>query len=168
MKWLNNLSLHWHVIWDIFLHYFDFEGKNVTTPQYITHFLSRSYKRRSTKSCTRVHAYWPYAVHWGDLYLLDISRNFCTWAHLGTPQAQLPYDMTARVTAPSVEQLTYNYHRRCRSPWTRGPKAFWSRFFPCRAQRRNLSVSKLWGTGPNIPSPVATLVQVTISNTCSM
>ena len=33
-------------------------------------------------------AYWPYAIHWDDLYLLDIPRNFCTWAHLGAPHRQ--------------------------------------------------------------------------------
>ena len=48
MKWPNALSLHWHIIWDIFTHYFESEGKDVA-PQYVPHLLSRSYKRRSTK-----------------------------------------------------------------------------------------------------------------------
>ena len=88
MEWPNVLPLLWHLTWDIFWHYFNFEGKNVTTPQYVQHFLSRSYKRRSTKRCTRMHAYWPYAIHWGDLYLLDIPRSFCTWARPGTPHGR--------------------------------------------------------------------------------
>ena len=88
MEWPNVLSFRWHVICDIFLRYFDFEGIIVTTPQYVSHFLSRSCKSRCTKSCMRVHAYWSYAIYWDDLYLLDIPRNFCSWAHLGVPHRQ--------------------------------------------------------------------------------
>ena len=59
----------------------------MTTSHNVPHSLSRSYKR-STKSCTRVRAYRPYAINWGDLYLLYIPRNFCTWVHIGTPHRQ--------------------------------------------------------------------------------
>ena len=51
------------------------------------------------KKCTRVHAYRPYAIHWGDFYLLDIPRHFCTWAQVGTPHRQKSY---------GFERLGYN------------------------------------------------------------
>ena len=59
---------------------FWFWGQTCDKPQYATRFLYRSYKRRSTKSCPQVHAYWPYVIFGSDLYLLDKQRNFCAWA----------------------------------------------------------------------------------------
>ena len=90
------LPLRWHVIWDTFLHYFDSESKNWWHHNmfhifYLVHTKGRDRNRKkSTKSSTRTHAYRPYdyAIHWGDLYLLDIPGNVCTWTRLGTPHRQ--------------------------------------------------------------------------------
>ena len=36
------------------------------------------------KKIVQVHAYRPYAIHWGDLYLLDIPTT--KFLHLGAPR----------------------------------------------------------------------------------
>ena len=53
------------------------------TPQNVPHFLSRLYKRRSIKSCTRVHAYRRSTIHWW----WSLSAGYTTkFLHLGVPR----------------------------------------------------------------------------------
>ena len=66
------------------------------------------YEKLDASVCLR-----SYAIRWGDLYLLDIPQNFCTWVHLETSHSQKSHGFEGRGITHLVSHTIMLCECRC-------------------------------------------------------